>query len=106
MKHPSLFHKDISNPEYLETLSADEGAVVERFVEDMQTGAPDGNTDGEWQHTGRGYYAHFEILDSLTDTQEQTHYREQLCEDIEAWLKESPNNHMVLTVRNQVFGDG
>jgi hypothetical protein len=106
MKQPSLFHKDISKPDYLDRLSADERATVERFVEDMQTGAPDGSTDGQWQGTGRGYYAHLEILESLADPREQDCYREQLRDDIEVWLKESPNNHMVLTVKERVFGGG
>ena len=106
MNHPSLFHKDISNPDYLESLSPDEQAIVERFVEDMRTGPADGGMDGEWQSTARGYYAHLEIIQSIADAQLQDRYREQLRADIETWLQESPGIHMGLTVEEQVFGDG
>lgn len=106
MNQPSLFHKDISNPNYLDRLSPDERATVERFIEDMRTGPADGGMDGDWQHTAHGYYVHLEILSSLTSQLEQDRYREQLREDIEAWLQESPSNHMVLNVKEQVFGNG
>ena len=106
MQKPSLFHKDISNPDYMDSLSPDDRTTVERFVEDMQTGPADGEMDIDWQGTARGYYAHLEILQSLAEAHERDQYRAQLREDIEAWLQEAPNNHMVLTVREQVFGNG
>jgi hypothetical protein len=106
MKHPSLFHKDISNPSYLASLAPEERAIVDHFVEAMTTGPADGEMDIDWQGTARGYYVHLEILHSIANAQEQERYRELLREDIETRLQESPDDHMVLTVREQVFGDG
>ena len=95
----SLFLDDIRSEEYMTSLSESELTVIERYLEQMQTGPADGQMDIAWQEQGYGYYAHLHELECLSDPDEKAAYRKRLEADIETWLTEKPGHYMVENVR-------
>lgn len=96
----SLFLEDIQSEKYLKQCTEEELAEIDQYLNDMQTGAADGDMDIEWLDSGRGYYIHLHKLDSLEE-EDKKNYRIRLEADIEEWLRLKPENHMVEQVKRQ-----
>ena len=86
--------KNIIDPDYQISLSAEEKEQVNDYLRQMHTGAADGNADGEWQSDGMGYYVHFHIIEEL-ELEDRYDYQMALIEDASVWLALYPDNHMV-----------
>ncbi len=56
MTTKTFFLKDIRNPAFRHSLPTAEQAALDTFVEEVASGAADGNMDIDWQDTGRAYY--------------------------------------------------
>jgi hypothetical protein len=99
----SLFFEDIESEKYLQQCAEEELAEIDHYLNDMQTGAADGEMDITWQETGRGYYRHLHELQDL-EGEAKEQYRKRLEKDIEAWLskKSSSAEHMVQKVKKQL----
>lgn len=100
----TFFLKDIKREGYRNSLSDQENAALDLYLQDMQQGPADGEMDIEWQESGRGYYAHLHQLESLDDAQKKTEYLKRLKEDINLWLADESNNYMVNNVNKILFG--
>ncbi len=98
----SLFLEDIRSEDYVTALDDSELAVIEKYLEQMQTGPADGEMDIDWQDQGHGYYAHLHELEHLTDPDEKAQYRKRLEADMETWLAEKPGHYMVENVRKML----
>ncbi len=104
MTTETFFLKDIRSEDCRHDLSPEEQAALDEYLKEMGHGPADGDMDIEWQESGRGYYAHLHVLESIKDEQERANYCKKLREDIDAWLSEEPNHYMVEQVREMVFG--
>jgi hypothetical protein len=105
MTSKSFFLKDIRKENYRQSLSPDEQASLDIFLQEMAHGAADGSMDGEWMSCGQGYYAHLHFLDSIKDKRERDLYLKRLREDINIRLVEDPDSYMVGRVRDFLDGD-
>ena len=63
----TFFLEDIRKEAFRDTLSPEEQATLDRYLEEMDQDLADGEMDIEWVETGRGYYAHVRYLDGLAD---------------------------------------
>ena len=99
MSTKTFFLKNIRSEGYRDSLSAEDQASLDKYLEVMKKGPADGEVDIEWQETGKGYYVHLHQLESLLEGQERDEYLNCLEEDMKLWLTEDPSNYMVCNVR-------
>ena len=103
MKTISYFLEDIRKEGYRAPLSPEDGASVDKYLEQMAHGPADGEMDIDWKSQGLGYYIHEHILHDMTDESERNRYLQKLNKDIETWLLKVPDHYLVKQVQKTLF---
>ena len=103
MTTQTFFLKDIREENYRQSLSSEEEAALDKYLEEMAYGPADGEMDIDWESQGQGYYIHHHILCGIKDKQERDIFLQKLREDIDTWLLEKPDHYMVEKVRRNFF---
>jgi hypothetical protein len=102
MTTKTFFLKDIRKDNYRQSLSSEEQAALDKYLQEMEHGPGHSDMDITWMDEGRGYYVHEHFLYSIKDEQERDIYLKKLREDIDTWLSEDPTNYMVGRVRDSL----
>jgi len=104
MRNDLYFLKNINNPEYVDECDDAEKEAISKYMEEMQSGAANGEMDIHWQEMGKGYYVHEHMLKGAEDWSKEVlkYYVSELEEDINTWRNKGLGCHMIDVVEKYI----